>query len=46
MIYRRIHTACGSEILEPLSEIERAIYNGTSGIKSGKETEKKKSAHI
>ena len=26
MIYRRIHTACGSEVLEPLSEIEQAIY--------------------
>lgn len=26
MIYRRIRTACGSEVLEPLSEIEQAIY--------------------
>lgn len=26
MVYRRIHTACGSEVLEPLSEIEQAIY--------------------
>lgn len=26
MVYRRIRTACGSEVLEPLSEIEQAIY--------------------
>ena len=26
MVYRRIHTACGSEVLEPLSEVEQAIY--------------------
>ena len=47
MIYRRIHTACGSEILEPLSEIEQAIYKRNKRNKKRKRNrEEEVSAYI
>ena len=26
MVYRKIYTACGTEVLQPLSEQEQAVY--------------------
>lgn len=47
MIYRKIHTACGSEILEPLSEIEQAIYKRNKRNKKQKRNrEEEVSAYI
>lgn len=47
MVYRRIHTACGSEILEPLSEIEQAIYRRDQKNKKRKsDREEEVSAYI
>ena len=37
MVYRRIQTACGSEVLEPLSASEQSIY------KRNKQNKKRKS---
>lgn len=47
MVYRRIHTSCGSEILEPLSEIEQAIYKRNKRNKKRKRSrEEEVSAYI
>ena len=47
MIYRRIRTACGSEVLEPLSEIEQAIYKRNKRNKKRKRSrEEEVSAYI
>lgn len=47
MVYRRIHTACGSEVLEPLSEIEQAIYRRDRKNKKRKSDRKEEvSAYI
>ena len=47
MIYRRIYTACGSEVLEPLSEIEQAIYKRNKRNKKRKRSrEEEVSAYI
>lgn len=47
MIYRRIRTACGSEVLEPLSEIEQAIYKRNKRNKKRKsDREEEVSAYI
>ena len=47
MVYRRIHTACGSEVLEPLSASEYAIYKRNKRNKKRKRSrEEKVSAYI
>ena len=47
MVYRRIHAACGSEVLEPLSEIEQAIYRRDRKNKKRKSDRKEEvSAYI
>ena len=47
MVYRRIRTACGSEVLEPLSEIEQAIYKRNKQNKKQKRNrEEEVSAYI
>ena len=47
MVYRRIHTACGSEVLEPLSASEYAIYRRNKRNKKRKRSrEEEVSAYI